>query len=152
MICGAGEAIKYIESVGEKYAEFFTRELEGLTGKRRNIVAGLLSFEHYEAPLANYMRNEFRKLPGAKVYGPADGEARTSTVVLTIESCHPTDVCKALNDNAIYAWDGDFYATRIVNEVLGLKDKGGLIRIGLAPYNTKEEIERTIAVISKLAR
>jgi selenocysteine lyase/cysteine desulfurase len=27
---------------------------------------------------------------------------------------------------------------------LGLRDQGGLVRIGIAPYNTKEELDRVI--------
>ena len=147
LICGAGEAVKYIADVGEKYAPQFEKELEGSSGRRRNIVAGILAFDQYEEPLAKYMREEFRKLPGVTVYGPAEGEPRTSTIIITIEGKRPADVCRILNDNGVFAWDGDFYAIHLVNEVLGLKDKGGLIRFGLAPYITKEEVERAVEVI-----
>ena len=152
LICGVGEAVKYIAGIGEKYAGYFKKELNGLTGRRRNIVAGLTAFDHYEEPLAKYMREEFRKTPGITVYGPAEGEPRTSTVIITMENKRPTDVCNILNDNGIFAWDGDFYATVVVNDVLGLKDKGGLIRFGLAPYNTKEDVERAVKVITGLTR
>ena len=151
-ISGAGEAVKYIETVGNQYAACFEKELAGLTGRRRGIVAGLTAFEYYEEPLAKYMRESFRALPGVTVYGPAEGEPRTSTVVITIEGKHPSDICRTLNDNGIFAWDGDFYATVVVNDVLGLKDKGGLVRFGLAPYNTKEEVERAVSAITNIAK
>jgi len=35
----------------------------------------------------------------------------------------------------------------IVNEVLKLTGQGGLVRIGLAPYNTEDEIDRTIKAV-----
>jgi hypothetical protein len=36
--------------------------------------------------------------------------------------------------------NGDFYASTLA-EKLGIRDKGGWIRAGLAPYNTEEEVE-----------
>jgi len=149
-ICGVGEAIRYIESIGNEYLPYFEKETEGLNGVRRGVVAGLMAIDHHEAPLARLMRDEFRRMPGVTVYGPAEGEPRSPTVIITVDGKHPADVCRTLNDNGVNAWDGDFYATVVVNEVLGLKDKGGLIRFGLAPYNTKEEIERAISVIGNL--
>jgi selenocysteine lyase/cysteine desulfurase len=150
LICGTGAAIEYIAEVGDKYAGCFEKELSGLTGRRRSIVAGLTAFDHHEEPLAKYMREEFRKLSGVTVYGPPEGEPRTSTVIITVDGKHANEVCRALNDSGVYAWDGNFYAPVIVNEVLGLEDKGGLVRFGLAPYNTKEDVERAVEVVRSL--
>jgi len=150
LICGAAEAVKFIASIGEEYSEYFTAELEGLEGRRRDIVAGYLAIGKYEEPMAAYLRAELRKLPGITVYGPAEGQPRTPTVVFTIDGKRPIDVCKILGDQGIYTWDGDFYAVEVVNDTLGLKDAGGLIRIGIAPYVTMQDIERTIKAIQEI--
>ncbi len=150
LICGTAEAVLFIASIGEEYAHYFEDKLKGLTGRRRNVVAGMLAFEEYENPMAAYLRTELRKLPGVTVYGPAEGRPRTSTVVFTIDGKRPLDVCTILGDNGINSWDGDFYAVEVVNDVLQLKDKGGLIRLGLAPYNTRFDIERTLEVIKSI--
>ena len=152
LICGVAEAVEFIASVGEQYADYFSDKLKGLKGRRRNVVAGMLAIDEYEAPMAAYLRETLRKLPGVTVYGPAEGQPRTSTVVFTMEGKKPCDICTVLGDNGINTWDGDFYAVEIVNDVLGLKDAGGLVRIGLAPYNTIEDIERTIKVIKEIAQ
>ena len=149
-ICGAAEAIKYIENMGETYAPQLTGEIQGLTGRRRNIVAAFAAFEHHEEPLARYMREEFRNTPGVKVYGPAEGVPRTSTVIITVEGHNPRDVCVKLNDMGIYAWAGSFYATQVIDVAMGLKEKGGVIRFGISPYNTEEEVRRAIDVVQKL--
>ena len=47
--------------------------------------------------------------------------------------------------------DPDLTAARLV-ELLGLADRGGLIRAGLAPYTTQGELERLVAAVSALAR
>jgi selenocysteine lyase/cysteine desulfurase len=34
-------------------------------------------------------------------------------------------------------------------DCLDLRDQGGLVRIGMAPYNIKEELDRVIDALSK---
>jgi selenocysteine lyase/cysteine desulfurase len=38
-------------------------------------------------------------------------------------------------------WDGNYYALA-VTEQLGVEDKGGMVRVGAAHYNTVDEIRR----------
>jgi selenocysteine lyase/cysteine desulfurase len=45
---------------------------------------------------------------------------------------------------------GDFYATKLI-EVLDLVERGGVIRAGLAPYNTVEEVDRLLAAVEEIA-
>ncbi len=151
LIAGVTEAVEFIASVGEKYAPFFEKELGDTAGRRRNVLAGMMAFDEYEKPLAKKLREELRKVPGVKVYGPKEGEPRTSTVSITIEGIRPSEACKILGAKGIYAWDGDFYAVELVNDTLGLRDAGGVIRFGLAPYNTEGDIDRTIQVIREIA-
>jgi len=151
LICGVAEAVEFIASIGEQYAGYFEGQLKGLSGRRRNVVAGMLAIEEYEAPIAAYIRKELREIPGVTLYGPAEDQPRTSTIVFTMEGKKPCDICEVLGNHGIYAWDGDFYAVEIVNDVLGLKDAGGLVRLGLAPYNTIGDAERTIKLIKEIA-
>lgn len=150
LICGAAEAVRFIASIGEEYSEHFTAELEGLAGRRRDVVAGMLAIEQYETPIASYLRTELRRLPRITVYGPAEGQPRTSTVVFTIDGKRPADVCAILGDRGIYTWYGNFYAVELVDDTLGLKEAGGLVRIGLAAYTTMQDIERTLKVVQEV--
>ena len=45
-------------------------------------------------------------------------------------------------------WNGNFYALSI-SERLGVEPSGGLVRIGLAHYNTLDEVERCLTVIDR---
>ena len=149
-IAGAAEAVEFIADLGAKYEEAFKDELEGLEGRRRKIVAGMLSLEAYEAPIADYFIEELVKIQGLKIYGPPKGFPRTSTVSFTLDNKHPREIAEYLASKGIFVWDGDFFATKLV-KVLGLRERGGLVRVGLAPYNTMEEIERTIEAIKEIA-
>ena len=53
LVNGAAEAVEFIADCGRRHAEQLTDELEGLSGLRRDIVAGLRAFEIYEEGLAN---------------------------------------------------------------------------------------------------
>lgn len=153
-ISGSAEAVEFIASIGQDCeawaAEAHPEWLEGLTGRRRLVVAGMLAIDAYEEPLAKKLRTALRSLPKVKVHGPKEGDPRTSTVSFLVEGMHAEEVAKKLGDKGICVWDGHYYARELINNTLGLESVGGLVRIGLAPYNTEEEIDCTIAAIEEI--
>jgi len=62
-----------------------------------------------------------------------------------------TSVGEALANAGICAWDGNYYALELM-ERLGIEATGGALRLGLAHYNTTEEIDRCVAVLNEVAR
>ncbi|MBK5246298.1 MAG: cysteine desulfurase-like protein [Peptostreptococcaceae bacterium] len=151
-ICGCAGAIDFIADIGSKHEEFFIEELEGLSGKRKNIVAGMLAIHAYEEPIAAKLRMGLREIEGVTLYGPPEGYDRTGTVSFTIAGKNSHDVAVFLAERGIFVWDGDFYAIEITNHVLNLGDQGGLVRVGLAPYNTIEDIDRTIQAVADFCK
>jgi cysteine desulfurase family protein (TIGR01976 family) len=146
-ICGIAGAVDFIADLGLKHERYFPEELAGLTGKRRAIVAGMLAIDAYEEPMATKLRAELRKIEGLTLYGPPEGYNRTSTVTFTIAGKNAHDIAEFMAERGLFVWDGDFYAIEITNHVLKLADQGGLLRVGLAPYNTMEDIDRTIQAV-----
>ena len=151
-ICGAGEAINFIADLGEKFGAGFDDETAHLSGRRKQVVKGMLAIDAYEENLAFRLRHELRQIPGVTVYGPMEGEKRTTTVSFTVKGKNSNEVACALANEGISTWDGDFYAITLVNDVLGLGSQGGLVRIGFAPYNVMEDVDRVIQVIKSLKR
>jgi cysteine desulfurase family protein, VC1184 subfamily len=149
---GAAAAVDFIADIGRLHEQYFEEELKGLSGRRRLVVAGMLAIEAYEEPMAKKLRTELAGIDGVDVYGPPEGTPRTSTVSIHVKGAHSRDVAKYLGQRGIFVWDGDFYAIHIVNNVFRLEEQGGLVRIGLAPYNTIEEIEKTIQAIRDFCR
>jgi selenocysteine lyase/cysteine desulfurase len=60
-------------------------------------------------------------------------------------------VAERLGSEGIFVWDGNYYALA-VTERLGVEESGGVVRVGIAHYNTAAEVERLLAVVSGLAR
>jgi cysteine desulfurase family protein (TIGR01976 family) len=144
-IAGAEAAVAFIADAGLNFGNQIDSH-SGKTGnnRRNQIVAGLLAFEAYEHPLTRYLTEALaRDIPKAAQYGPPDGYPRTSTVSFTYDGYTPSQVAKYLGSRGVFVWAGHFFAFRLV-ERLGLHDKGGLIRVGIAPYNTQEELDRLI--------
>ncbi len=143
-IAGAAAAVDFVADIGAKFGKESKKSAESNDDTRRNlIVASLLAFYEYEEGLTQYLIRELSNIDGIKIYGPPAGHPRTSTVSFTYNGFTPYEVADYLGKRGLFVWHGDFFATRLV-ERLGLRDQGGLIRVGIAPYNTREELTRLI--------
>ena len=69
---------------------------------------------------------------------------------ITLAKATAAEAAIAAGKQGICVWDGDFYAARPV-QVLGLADGGGLLRTGVSMYNTREELDRLLAVLRSLS-
>jgi cysteine desulfurase family protein (TIGR01976 family) len=155
-IAGAAAAVEFIADMGRRHLRRVSADpelaaqIDGLDGRRRNVVAGMLAAEAYEQPLARDLIDGLREIPRVRLYGPPDGHPRTSTVSFTVADLTAEEACRRLGARGLFLWDGHFYAIKLV-ETLGLIERGGLVRAGLAPYNTAGEVERLIAAVRELA-
>ena len=145
-IAGAIAAVDFISRIGERFLD----TSRGVPSRRDLVIAGMTAIEEYEKPMAKRLIEGLMQIRGVKVYGPPIDGPRTSTVSFTLEGKTPKEVASDLGRRGIFVWDGDFYATTLVKR-LGLAESGGLVRIGLAPYNTPEEVERLLEAIESIA-
>jgi selenocysteine lyase/cysteine desulfurase len=147
-IAGAFAAVEFIADIGLKFGNEFDGQTGDLKANRRNqILAGLRTFENYEMALTEYLIEAITaNISKATLYGPVAGQPRTSTVSLTYEGYTADQVAKYLGSKGLFVWGGHFYAIRLV-ERLGLLDRGGLVRVGIAPYNTATELDRLIEAL-----
>ena len=85
-------------------------------------------------------------LPGVTMYGHA--KHRTPTIYFSFAGHNSADIYKAMALKSVTLPTSNFYALE-VSRKLGLGDAGAL-RAGLAPYSTKEDVERLIAGLKEL--
>lgn len=52
-------------------------------------------------------------------------------------------ITQLLAEKKLFVWTVDFYASSMI-DCLELLGRGGLVRIGIAPYNTKDELQRLL--------
>lgn len=150
-VCGAAAAVEFIADLGEKYEEYFADKLGDFKGRRRMIMAGMMAIDTYEESIVGKIRTEFSKIEGLKLYNAPEDWPKTPTVSFTMDGINSAEIGKFLADKGIFIWNGDFYALEIVHNVLDLGKQGGLARIGLAPYNTAQEVDRLIDAVKEFA-
>lgn len=107
-------------------------------------------FQRHEDKLANRVLDYLKTKPGVRIIGQQSATGRRApTVSFTVAGRNSRKLAEALNAEKIAIGFGDFYAKRCI-EALGTADQEGVVRIGLAHYNTLAEVDRTIAALEKL--
>ena len=89
-------------------------------------------------------------MPGVAIVGPGpDTQAspRVPTVSFTHKSVAPSAIASALAKSNVFVWSGHNYALETVR-TLGLSEEEGVLRIGVAHYNTDLEIERVLDAVA----
>jgi cysteine desulfurase family protein (TIGR01976 family) len=131
---------------GVKGAMDFISSLGDGASLRDKLVGGMRAIEDYEALLAERFRTALREVPGVKLYAAPDDVRKTPTIAFRIKNRTPREFCEHVAEVGFFLADGHFYASTLA-EKLGIRDKGGWIRAGLAPYNTEEEVEGFIELV-----
>jgi selenocysteine lyase/cysteine desulfurase len=91
-------------------------------------------------------------IPGLKLYGVSDPERfdqRCPTIAVRIKGHTPLELATRLGERGFFTWDGNYYALNLT-ERLDVEKDGGFLRIGLAHYNTAEEVERLLAALREI--
>jgi selenocysteine lyase/cysteine desulfurase len=138
-IAGVKGAIDFISSLGEG------------SSRREKLANAMQTIEEYEAGLAETFRTALQDLPGVKLYAAPDGIRKTPTIAFRVEGYSTEEVCVRMLQHGFFIAAGDFYASTIA-ERLGIKNSGGFVRAGLAPYNTEDEVERFVTALEVLVR
>ena len=138
-IAGVKGALKFISSLGEG------------TSQREKLTSAMKAVEEQETALAENFRIALRDIPGVKLYAAPDGVRKTPTIAFTVQGKAPEDVCARMLEHGFFIAAGDFYASTLA-EKLGIRDSGGFIRAGLAPYNTEAEVERFVEALERFIR
>ncbi len=146
-MAGVTAAVDYIAEVGRHHSsETHTR--------REAIVAAYEVFQQHERGLASQLISGLLAIPGLTFYGisdPAKFDERTPTVAVRMEGYTPRELAERLGERGIFTWDGNYYAINLA-ERLGVQQSGGMLRIGLAHYNTAEEVDRLLTELRALAK
>jgi cysteine desulfurase family protein (TIGR01976 family) len=135
---GAAAAVGYLADLGVRYGS----APDG-GSRRERVLAGMGAIRAYEIDLYRHLAARLAAIEGIEIVGltaHGDIERRTPTAAITVAGVAPRTVAERLGARGIALWDGDFYATGLM-ERLGLAPDG-VVRIGLTHYNTRAEVDR----------
>lgn len=116
--------------------------------RRERVRAGLTAARAYEESLFGRLLAGLTALPGVTVYGTS--ARRCPTVSFRLAGLNPAETVAALGAVGICLSSGDYYAYEYF-QAMGLRDIGGAVRISIYHYNTRDEVDRLLAELDRLA-
>jgi cysteine desulfurase family protein (TIGR01976 family) len=138
-MAGCLAAVDYLASLGEGGS------------RRARLASAWAALEDYEQSLTLRLIAAIRPLKGLTIRGVTSANAmhrRVPTVSFTVDGVHPEKLAQHLATENIFVWSGHNYAIEPVAR-MGLMDKGGVLRVGLAHYNTAEEVDHFTASLGR---
>ncbi len=151
-LAGTRAAVDYLAGLGARFGGAYAGQYAQFQGRRRDLKAALSAIRACERPLFERLLSGLQAIPGLTIYGitdPARFEWRVPTAAFRLEGHSPQEVAERLGREGIFVWDGNYYAP-LVTERLGVEESGGMVRVGIAHYNTTEEVGRLLEVLGGL--
>jgi len=112
--------------------------------QRERLMISMSAVEAYEDELHAAMRHGLEALGGVTFYSHA--AHRTPTELFALDGHDSQSVSQHLASAGVYAPAGSFYAIEAA-EHLGLGEAGA-IRAGLAPYSTRDDVDRLLTALA----
>jgi cysteine desulfurase family protein (TIGR01976 family) len=143
---GTLAAIDYLADLGRKTSGIPS------ANRRTALAAAYARIREHEGELTKQFLTGLARIPGYRLWGmPAAALGqRVSTFGITHERLTPKVMAAQLAEHGIFAWSGNFYAAELI-DTLGLAAQG-VLRVGFLHYNTHEEVDRLLRVLTELDR
>jgi cysteine desulfurase family protein (TIGR01976 family) len=141
LFAGLAATVDYFAWLGE--------QVDNTANRIDSIRSAYRASTAYEMPLAQQLIDGLLAIPGVKLYGLRDASAsasRVPSVSITHAGSKNTDLARSLAGRQINVWSGHNYAYEVARQ-LELDESEGVLRIGLAHYNTADEVVRTVDTI-----
>ncbi len=146
-MAGVIATIEYLADLGRHHAP-------EARSRREALAAAYEAIAQHERELSAQLIGGLLEIPGLTFYGikdPTKFDQRTPTVAIRMEGYTPRELAEHLGKRGIFTWDGNYYAVDLA-ERLGVQQSGGMLRIGLAHYNTAEEVDRLLGELRALVK
>ena len=141
-IAGITACVDYLADLG--------RHVEPLVENRRAALSAAFQVIHaHEQMLLRALIPGLLAIPGLNLYGISSAKLfdhRCPTLAIRIKGHTPLELATKLGERGFFVGDGSFYALNLT-ERLNVESDGGFLRIGLAHYNTAEEVDRLLAAM-----
>lgn len=122
-------------------------ERTGVVGQRRSLFkAAYQAMGAHEDQLSEQLLQGLLSVPGLSLQGASTLQHRVATFSFTHERHPASAIARQLSSAGVYCHWGDNYAFEVAR-ALNLDPDEGVLRLGLAHYNTTEEVDQALQVI-----
>jgi cysteine desulfurase/selenocysteine lyase len=104
---------------------------------------GMENVREHERELSAYALEQIQTVPGIKILGPLDANARGGVLAFDLANVHPHDIATILDQAGICVRAGHHCAMPL-HEQLGL---GATTRASFYIYNTPDEIDQLVKAL-----
>lgn len=147
-MAGTLGAIDYLASHGARPGSS-RKSYEHMSARGARIHRAFDVFTDWEHHLCKRLIDGLTSFKGLKIRGITSANAvhrRVPTVSFTLEGHPPQALAEAFAAKNMFVWSGHNYAVEPVTR-MGLMEKGGVLRVGLAHYNTQAEVDAFVAAL-----
>lgn len=144
LLAGLAATVAHFEELGASLGQGGSR--------RAKIAAAYRAAVAHESGLERRLLAGLAAIEGVRIHGiaaPKGPDERVPTVSFTVEDIGSAAIAELLAEKNIFVWSGHNYAWEIVRQ-LGLPAEDGVVRIGIAHYNTAAEIEETLEAVGAI--
>ncbi len=146
------ECIAGIKACVDYLADLGRHASPSATSRRSALLAAFDVIRNHERGLMEKLIRGVSNIAGAKLYGITDPKRfdhRCPTIAVRVPGHTPLELATKLGDLGFFTWDGNYYALNLT-ERLDVEKDGGFLRIGIAHYNSEEEVERFLKALTEI--
>ncbi|HEX9746429.1 MAG TPA: aminotransferase class V-fold PLP-dependent enzyme [bacterium] len=110
---------------------------------------GLDKIYAHEIELLKLLQDGFSEIPGVTILGTKKLKNRVATMSITVENFDPSDIGTMLDVEYSIQTRTGLHCAPLLHEHYGSAPQGA-IRFSIGPFNTKEQIEKTIQALGEL--
>ncbi|MCH7592819.1 MAG: aminotransferase class V-fold PLP-dependent enzyme, partial [Planctomycetes bacterium] len=136
--------------------EVGTHNLPAIAGLAAGIewveATGLDKIRAHERKLAGRFIEGVEKIPGVKVYGTRDLDARTGVVSLTMDGITPKELARWLAEEHQITTRAGYHCAPLSHETIGTLPGDGTTRFGFGYFNTPQEVATVLKCLAHVPR
>jgi len=132
------------------YLESLGAELGSNGDARARIETAFDAITRHEGRLAEQFLAYLRDRPDTRIVGNPRGDdpTRVATIAFRVDDRDSGEIAQAMEADHLAVRFGDFHARRLI-EHLDLSDRGGVVRVSMAHYNSEAEVARLVDALDR---
>lgn len=101
--------------------------------------------------LTSRLLTGLQSIEGVRILGPQDASRRVGVVSIAIAGCPPQEAAVLLDSAHRIQTRPGLHCAPLMHKALGTLEEGGTLRFSLGAWNTREEIDQTLAAVAEIA-